>query len=197
MPRDQVFISYSHKDEGWLTSLEMHLNPYLRDVSITRWSDKQIRLGSQWISEINSALNNTKVAVLLVTPAFLASNFIDEHELGPLLKDAERGGITIVWVPVCASSYKRSALEKYQAVLNPETPLAGMTKAKRDQAWVTICEAIEKAVSPPKEPFPEDSPSMKFSPSQLGSSAYSSPGAPRSQVHHYGQNRFWKARDHL
>ena len=52
-------------------------------------------------------------------PDFLASDFIHEDELGPLLKEAERGGVTILWVPIYASAYKQTALEKYQAVLDP------------------------------------------------------------------------------
>jgi hypothetical protein len=141
--RDQVFISYSHKDTKWREDLEIRLKPHLRDGSIKSWSDKQISPGSQWFSEINSALANTKVAVLLVTPDFLYSDFIHEHELGPLLKEAEQSGVKILWVPVRDSAYKQTALKHYQAALSPDKPLAAMTKPKRDQAWVTICEAIE------------------------------------------------------
>jgi hypothetical protein len=45
-PRDQVFISYSHKDAKWRKDLEIHLKPYLREGSITSWSDEQITPGS-------------------------------------------------------------------------------------------------------------------------------------------------------
>ena len=82
----------------------------------------------------------------MVTPDFLASDFIHELEAGPLLKEAESGGARILWVPVRDSAYKQTPLKNYQAVLEPNKPLAGMTKAKRDQAWVKICEEIEKAV---------------------------------------------------
>ena len=146
-PRNRVFISYSHDDKKWRDDLDTRLKPYLRDGPIISWSDEQINAGSKWFDDIKSALADTKVAVLLVTPNFLASDFIHEHELGPLLKEAEQGGVKILWVPVRASSYQKTALKDYQAVLKPDKPLAKMTGAERDQAWITICEEIEHAVT--------------------------------------------------
>lgn len=144
--RDQVFISYSHKDKRWLEDLNTHLKPYVRNKSLTSWSDKQIASGSKWLSEIKAALNRTKVAVLLVTPNFLASDFIHEHELTPLLQEAEKGGVFIIWIPVRACSYKETTLIDYQAAIDPSKPLANM-KAERDKAWVEICEMIKQAVN--------------------------------------------------
>lgn len=150
--RGQVFISYSHKDDRWLDDLQTHLKPYLTDASITAWSDQQIATGSKWFAEIRAALARTSVAVLLVTPRFLASDFIQEHELTPILKEAERGGVRIVWIPVRACAYKKTPLREYQAVIDPEKPLATM-KANRDAAWVTICQEIERAVKRQQSEF--------------------------------------------
>jgi hypothetical protein len=144
--RGEVFISYSHKDKQWLDHLQTHLKPLLRNGSMTAWSDDQIKTGSKWFSAIMTALSRASVAVLLVTPDFLASDFICEHELAPILKNAERDGVRIVWIPVKACSYDKTSLKDYQAVIAPDRPLAAM-RAKRDEAWVKICREIEKAAN--------------------------------------------------
>jgi TIR domain-containing protein len=149
MVRDQVFISYSHKDQRFLNDLLTHLKPYLRKGTFTAWSDKQIKPGSQWFDEIKAALTKTSVAVMLVSPDFLDSDFIHEHELGPLLKEAAAGGVTILWVLIRDCSYEETLLEPYQAVVPPDKSLASMPKAKRDTAWKAVCKAIKQAVNRP------------------------------------------------
>ncbi len=151
--RDQVFISYSHADEKFMKELREHLTPYSRSGSITAWSDQQIVPGSKWFDEIQAALGKTSVAVLLVSPGFLASDFIHDHELGPLLKKAEEGGVKILWVLVRACSYEETPLKDYQAVVSPpEKPLARI--ADRDDAWVRVCKEIKRAVNPIVAPVP-------------------------------------------
>src|SRR5262245_19831392 len=114
-----VFISYSHRDKKLMEELLAHMKPYVRSGSVTAWSDKQIAAGSKWLAEIQTALGTSSVAVLLVSPQFLASDFIHDHELGPLLKAAEAGGVKILWVQNRASSYQETPLEAYQAVVSP------------------------------------------------------------------------------
>lgn len=146
--RDQVFISYSHQDKKLMEELQTHLKPFLRSGAITPWSDQQIAAGSQWFDEIQGRLSRTIAAVLLVSPDFLASDFIHEHELGPLLKEAKAGGVKILWVPLRASAYDETPLKHFQAVSPPDKPLDQMSKAGRNNAWVEICKEIKRAVNP-------------------------------------------------
>jgi hypothetical protein len=145
--KDQVFISYSHKDRKWLDDLITHLKPYLRNQTISAWSDLQIKPGSQWESEIESALTNSAIAVLLVSPDFLNSDFIHVKELGPLLKRAEEGGVKILWIPIRSSSYRQTPLKDYQAVIDAGKPIATIPRPKRDEGWVRICEKIQEEVN--------------------------------------------------
>ena len=152
MMRDQVFISYSHQDERFLNELRTHLKPYLRTGAFRAWSDKQIEAGSEWFDKIKTALSEASVAVMLVSPGFLASDFIDEHELGPILKEADTGGVKILWVLIRDCSYHETRLRDYQAVVSPPAaPLATMKPAKRDTAWRKVCEAIMGAVTRPTD----------------------------------------------
>jgi internalin A len=138
-----VFISYSHLDQKWLNGLLDHLKPL--GLQVNSWSDRKIEPGGDWRAEIEAALRKAKVAVLLVSRTFLASDFIMKEELPFLLRAAEQGTLTILWVPLTPTVYKHTEIAKYQAVHNPAEPLGGLDKTHRNQALVAICEKILEA----------------------------------------------------
>jgi len=150
--QEQVFISYSHKDKGWLEKLQIHLTPLQRDGTISVWADTVIKPGQIWKEEIRKALARAKVAVLLVSPDFLASGFIAENELPPLLAASEKEGLTILWIPVRPSHYTRTVIAQYQAAHDPAKPLSSMNRAKQDSALVEIVKKIEAVAPPPSSP---------------------------------------------
>ncbi len=144
--RNQVFISYSHKDRKWLEKLQIMLKPLIREKKISIWDDTQIKAGTEWRKEISKALARARVAVLLVSPDFLASDFIAEHELLPSLDAAKDGGLIVLWVAIRDSMYKETGIERYQAANDPSKPLADLRSAARDRELVKISEQIKLAV---------------------------------------------------
>lgn len=145
--RDQIFISYSHKDQRLLSQLQTSLKPLVRDKKISVWDDTKIKAGEDWREQISSAIASAKVAVLLVSPDFLASDFIADHELPPLLEAAQSEGLRILWIAARFSMYEETEITRYQAVNNPAKPLASISGANREKELVRICKIIKSAVS--------------------------------------------------
>jgi TIR domain len=145
-PRSGIFISYAHKDSRkWLDSLVGHLAP-LKQKGVEIWTDREISPGDRFHDEIQNALAKAQVAVLLVTPAFLESPYIQNHELRNMLQAAESEGLVIFWIPVRPSSYEQSDIAPFQAAHPPSKPLSGLRGAERDQALVTIASKLADAL---------------------------------------------------
>lgn len=109
----QIFVSYSHHDAGWREQL---FADYVKStLGVTQiWTDASLRAGEQWQAEIERRLQTSTVAVLLVSPNFLASNFISTREYPQILARARAGKLRLVWVPLNIS---REALAAQRAEL--------------------------------------------------------------------------------
>jgi formylglycine-generating enzyme required for sulfatase activity len=146
--RDQLFISYSHADREWVVRLQTMIRPLVRSHGLRLWDDSQIQPGDKWREEIETALAAAKVALLLVSSDFLASEFVTNSELPQLLTAAEEEGLRILWVPVRPSLVKRTPISAYQALGDPGRPLARMDPVEQEEALVEIALAIEQALAP-------------------------------------------------
>jgi len=146
MYRKGIFISYSHKDKKWLDTIMTFLKPYTRGEKVSVWSDEQIMPGARWDTEIKKQLETCRVVLLLVTPNFLASDYIVENELSLILKREQEGELIIYWLAVSHSAYYLTDLLKIQAANNPAKPLDQLSKSERDKTLVEITEKIANAM---------------------------------------------------
>ena len=153
--RDLIFISYSHADTDWMEQLRLHLSPLTKHGQISLWSDSQIRAGSNWRNEIMRAISTAKVAVLLVSASYLASDFIFNHELPPLLEKAHTEGMKIIWIPIGHCSWLETPIADFQAAIDPSKPLEALSRTKREEALVEVSKAIKDALETglTQEPF--------------------------------------------
>ena len=145
--REQVFISYSHRDSEWLYKFQDALKPYTWNKAINLWDDSQIPPGAKWREEIKKALASAKVAVLLVTIRFLASEFIRDVELQEFLRASEADGLKILPVAVGPSEYEVTPLKEYQFVNKPDRSLMEMDEAEQEKELVRICRKIKEALN--------------------------------------------------
>lgn len=145
-----VFISYSHKDPDplWLRRARTHLRPLERDgVKVDIWDDSRIQAGTKWQTEIVDALRKARIALLLVSANFFASDFISANELPPLLSAAENDGMVVLPLIVSASRFSRTPeLAQYQAVNDPANPLDRLNSGEQEQVLDNMARRIEALI---------------------------------------------------
>ena len=146
-PRKTVFVSYAREDRKWAERLVTFLAPWIRDRRVRLWDDSQIQPGAPWQDEIENAIREATVAVLLVTPDFLASDFIMERELPMILEQARKKELRLAWIATRPSPVDVTEISRFQAVNDPSRPLDTLDPAQRDQEMVRIARRIADAVT--------------------------------------------------
>jgi hypothetical protein len=143
----KVFISYSHKDKEYLDRVMVHLKPLERENLIDLWVDERIKAGDKWKDEINKALEQSNVAVLLISADYLASDFIANQELQPLLINASMNGTKILCLLLKPSRFIRDkSLNGYQASNNPEQPIDSLSEYQQEDYYEALATEIENTL---------------------------------------------------
>lgn len=144
--REEVFISYSHKDNDWLERIQTHLKALRNEgIDMDVWDDTHIKPGDTWKKEITQALNSAKIALLLITTDFLASDFITRVELPTLLKAAQDEGTLIIPILVKPSRFTRHKdLSQFQAVNSPDKALSSLPESEQDEILVKLATTIRE-----------------------------------------------------
>lgn len=155
-----VFISYAHEDAGIMEALRAHLEPLARGSGLDVWTDQSITTGQTWKPDIVKHMERARVAVLLLSRAFLESRFIIDTELPFLLRKSATEGIELVCVPIVALdpaqlSFRYSpsqggersfSLGDLQWASPPEQPIGGMAPGERDAFFAQLARDIVKKI---------------------------------------------------
>ena len=145
--RDSVFISYAHEDEMYISELKPFLRVLERDYNITYWYDRKIKSGENWEEAIRKHMSRAKIALLLVSQNFIASDFIHNEELPELTKAAKEDGALLLWLPISHCTWEFTSVADFQSAVNtnPSHPLSEMTKAEKDLTYKKLLLEIKKA----------------------------------------------------
>jgi TIR domain len=141
-----VFICYSPEDKRFLAELQRHLRSYVRSEIVKVWDDSMIPPGAKWRDEITHALQRTKVAILLISADFLASDFIANEELPHLLSAGKQEGIKILCVILGPCDFENTELAQFKSVNAPSAPLSSMARGKREEVWFQLAKIVKDSV---------------------------------------------------
>ncbi len=96
----KVFLSYSHKDEDHVNDFLVHQSMLKRQGLIDTWYDRKILPGDDWNKEIQTQLEQADIIIFMLSPDFLASDYIWNHEYKIALKRHEDINDPVTIIPV-------------------------------------------------------------------------------------------------
>lgn len=86
LPAMNGFISYAHDDYGVFGRFKTHLRGVERAFDVRFWSDDRMNAGYHWDAAIRREIDAADVFVLLVSPAFIGSDYIYDKEIPAIRK---------------------------------------------------------------------------------------------------------------
>ena len=168
----RFFISYAHDNQQLVDALVKELRTHFAASAryeLIPWMDREdIQLGERWRESIEKAINACDFGLLLLSPDFLASKFIGEHELPHFVGAQDNSKlkpvIPVGLVPVSFGTHDLKGLGEHQVFLFRSTRGEGryyddMPAGARKREFVRqLHVAIEKRLnaffSPPHGPPP-------------------------------------------
>ena len=138
----KLFISYAHADERYLNYLRMHLKIFNKQQLVSTWYDREIKAGSDWNRAIEEHLRSSDVILLIVSTAFLASDYIDGKELSVAMERSEAGQATAIPIILEECSWQdNDDLARLQAVPKDAKPVRDWSP--HSKGWFNAAEGIK------------------------------------------------------
>jgi hypothetical protein len=159
----QVFVCYAHADnenanpeKRWLNRLLEFIHPLERQGSISCWSDRKLEIGDQWHENIQARLDRSKAVILLISPAFLSSQYVSTNELPLILSNAIAKGLLVIPILLSPSlfdevEYKypneesgphKLRLSKFQPANPPSKTLVEMNEGEQKRVFLGVARRL-------------------------------------------------------
>jgi predicted ATPase len=139
----RIFVSYSREDGRWLDPGSPHgLIPWLarslRRDHVETWYDRAgLAAGDEFQPRIEEEIDRADIAILLVSQAFLASEFIERVELPRIAARAAQGRLIAIPILVEPCTWQEVEFVRSRQMLpGKPTPLIDYTKD--DSGWAHV-----------------------------------------------------------
>ncbi len=159
-----IYIIYTSEDNDLRLQLSRHLEALEESFEVTIWHDDPILQGQQWKPQNESRLHQADIFLLLVSDAFMHSEFIKQLEFKTVIDRYKAGESTVIpilldecpWDIDFNSDDYNFSLSELHVLPEGRKPLSDLNLP--DQAYKQIAAHIKKVVAPNSEdPTKEES----------------------------------------
>ncbi|WP_198002608.1 eIF2A-related protein [Chlorobaculum parvum] len=154
-PRIELFLSYAHNDKSVKQRFTDELKARLaisRHFQFVLSSDNDLLCGDTWHDELQDRLSRCNYGILLLSNRFLASTYIQKHEI-PLLQDK---CFPVALKPIDIDNLETHGLDHRQIFFFEQTkPFQKVSGANLSQFINDFVEEIEKSILKQREKHKE------------------------------------------
>src|SRR5262245_37027622 len=140
----RLFISYAHRDEDLRLELDDHLSNLQRQQIISGWHDWQIAPGQEWADQIDNALNEAQIILLLISARFMASEYCYAKEMVRAIERHDAGEAVVIPIILSACDWQDAPFGKLQALPKDAKPIK--TWSDRDEAWLDVVRGLRRVI---------------------------------------------------
>lgn len=168
----EIFVSYSHQDKHLQLKLAEHLRPLEREGLIRYWHDAQIAAGQEFGDVIEERLRAADIVLLLVSPAFVQSEYCWTNEMARALERHNSGKCRVIPVILRPVDWTRAPFRKLLALPEGSKPITDWENL--DQGFLSVAIGIRRVVgefqvvAASAEPITLDPPQVSGSCNQKG-----------------------------
>lgn len=147
-----IFVSYARANRDLATRFLRKFREQAapsKQYHYTFWRDNDILVGEKWHEEIQVALAQCEVGLVLISPAFLGSQYIQDHELPKFLKSGGKSVIPVLLQPIDLDRHDLKGLQRTQ-IFRLDRPRFASPKAygecsgaQRDQFALELFRQVE------------------------------------------------------
>jgi photosystem II stability/assembly factor-like uncharacterized protein len=136
----RVFVSYAREDRRWLDpDYRFSLIPFLMDSlrrhKVAFWFDKELKPGDEFSRLIEGEIDQSQIALLIVSQSFLNSEFIENREMPRIAERARLGKMVVVPVLVEPCDWSEYPFLADRQMV-PSSPLIEYTESEPQWAKV-------------------------------------------------------------
>lgn len=137
-----AFVSYSRKDNEYLEEFKVHIAGLKRNKLIEDWTDQEITPGKEWKNALKEKLHAADIIFFLVSPDFIASDYIHDVEIKTALERYDKGEVIVVPIVIRPCDFESLQIKRFQALPKDIKPISKWDD--KDEAWLNVVEGIKK-----------------------------------------------------
>lgn len=141
----RVFCAYAHQDKAIFEQLKTALAVLIRQEAVSVWHYGDLLPGAQWEREIERELNTADIILLLISPAFIASDYCWSKEMQWAITRHMTGEACVIPILLKPTpDWETTPLGALQALPTDAKPIIAWNS--RDKALADVVEGLRRAV---------------------------------------------------